>query len=836
MSRRAAKLLMLALALWGAAAPCAFAKPVVVHATAASGIPNGDPVMTQPSEAQFVAASGSFSYTPTVTQGNGLTFDIVSGTLPSGLTEGTHFDTSTGALAGTVSSSAGSGVYQVRAVTGNFVSETSTPDEFYDIWVRWHIYTSTGTISNGDGSPQYLDTAGRLYTVTEDLYFDASGLVPKAANVAIKGDGYKVYYDQATPIVLADAGFEQVDDWDFTNAANASQFAGEYVDQTLFEGDYSLRFDTPTANNEYVESDGTITLEPNTAYSVSGMVYFGETDPGITPYVDLVGTGGETTVRAEKTGNTAQAAYFFNTQFITGAGTPTYKVRVGISGGSTLTSRDIYFDSIRITRDRPAGVVVGPQSWDSSTPEDVTSYGSANGTTISNLGIECGADKGWRGHAVMTVASTNVCAIGCDMDINGASASCWYIHDSAVTAAQYYLANNLASTNTISSSRGNNHGAMLFLFSGTCAHNTLLISPITGVFCANATSTVAHNTAQSFGTYSNNFAFGINGTGSLCYKNTLDNSNPIHHSRGIFLPVTATVFANTITSRDSASSQEYGPTTGGPSLGGAYLQQQEVMQSSTISYNTCTLVGSGGGGCFRPGPDNSNASTGLTIYDHCTAVVDVDANPESGTLSTQAACVKIYNLNLDRIRFENCSFTTNVSLIEFSHTIPYGALQGELLLDDCTIRYIDEAMNDDYCWISYAAQAGYAEINCRLRDPVYYDEGTRTWVDQPPDSGLGEDTTDVSVTEENTCTVTFTDAGNPVANTAITVTDEAAAEVYSGTTDANGKITFIAENWKRVNGVRTDLQTHTFSVTGYADATADLTNTNKTPTVPLTPE
>lgn len=838
--------LTIAVALLALAAICcgeACAKPVIVY-RAVETPPSDYPILVQPDEAEFVAASGSYSHTPTVTQGSGLTFDIVSGTLPSGLSEGTHFNTSTGELTGTVSSSAASGTYLVRATTADFTAVTETPNEFYDIWVRWHIYTSTGTVGNGDGSPQYLSTAGRLYDVTADIYANGTALALTAANIAVRGNGYKVYYDQATPIALADAGFEEVDDWDFTNAANADRYAGSYIGQTLFEGSYSLRFDTPTANNQYVESDGTVVLPPNTPYAFSGMAYMGDTDPGVTPYIDLVGTGAETTVRAEKTGNSSQANYFFVAQFVTGSGTPTYKVRVGIEGGSTMTGRDIYFDSIRITRDRPTGVVVGPQNWDAGTPDDVTSFGASSGSTLSGLGIEAGAEKGWRGHAVMTVNSTNVCAIGCDMAINGASASCWHLQDTAVTGAQYYLANNLSSTNTISSSRGNGHGALLYLFSGTVAHNTMAISPISGVYAAPGTvmapvtHTIAYNTAQSQGGYSNNFAYVVNGSNSSAYKNVLNNAEAPYQSRGMILNPTATVFANTLTSQDLGSSQEYGPSTGGVSLGGAYVHQQEYTNGSTIAYQTVKLVGVGGGGCFRVGPDNNVDSTGLTVYDHCTAIVDVDDNPESGTNQTQAACVKIYNMNLDRFEFRNCSFTTNVTLIEFAHTQGYtpGALEGELLVDDCSIRYIDEGMNDDYCWTSYVAETGWAEINCRLRDPVYYDEGTRAWVDQPPDSGIGEDTTDVYVIEENTCTVTFTDGGIPVANTAIVVTDETATEVFNDTTDANGRITFIAGNWQRENGVRTDLQTHTFSVTGYQDATADLTNTNKTPTVALTAE
>lgn len=800
----------------------AFGKLVLVLNT------SGDaPVMTQPTTV-FLQNGGSLDFTPALTAGDNVTYSIDS--MPGWSTEA--FNTSTGNLTGTAET----------GVTNHKIRATNTvTGDTYDIWLRVHVGTSAVTIDStwrtanadtaSDGTTYYtLDTANAIYTLDDSFNVDGDCFYVNAAGIGIDGNGQTVTYNNATPITIPENSFETVTAWDFTNATNASRYAGTFLDNEVFDGTYSIRFDCPTADNEYIESSGTVTLQPNTTYCFSVMMHYGKKGvtqadaplipAGLTLYGSLVGTGAETQIDIEVDSSTYGAGRFIRGiqlitgTFTTGAGTPTYNVRLGVSGGSNSAGDDVYFDLVKITRYHDNFIY--------------TSY-NKDSLTISNLTITQGQDAGYNGDAIWEKSCDNACLDGCTVTVNGDDSNCIEGRDASVDRFDL-IACTFAQTSDAGTSRDNYTVNIVNQIFGNFVHNTIS-SGIHGGFHSysnwgGATDAwdraIAYNTITLQAKYTNDFAIIPNDTGDLAceiYENTISSGSGSNHCRGIAPGPDINMHDNNVSVQYSDNNQEYG----GIAIGGAYaVQHENGYEAATVTDQTLTVTGSAGGCCVRV----TNAGSGLLVYSNSTLTIDGTSNPGIGTDEYNFSVVKTNNANLDYLKFSNCTITTNCSLFSAGNSEI-----GQLIFQDCTIAYIDDGLDEDFCWVNNFA----GNVDARVLDCTLADAGTATWMDAGVyKTGSVEDTTSVNVEVANTCTITFTDAGSPVASTAVTVDDEQATEVYSGTTDSNGQITFVAEDWHRTDGVKTDYQTHTFHVTGYGDETADLTSTNKTPTVALT--
>ena len=100
--------------------------------------------------------------------------------------------------------------------------------------------------AQGDG-PYYLDQQGKTYVLQTDVTTDGTAFAIIAKDVTLDLNGHTITYNNATPITVPNGSCETgtgsaASGWSFTNAANAQRYAGEYLQSTLYDGDYSLRF------------------------------------------------------------------------------------------------------------------------------------------------------------------------------------------------------------------------------------------------------------------------------------------------------------------------------------------------------------------------------------------------------------------------------------------------------------------------------------------------------------------------------------------------------------------------------------------------------------------
>lgn len=808
-----------AVSLLAWAASCVVAEKVIVHRVVYTA-----PKLA-PAAAIFVLDETAINFTPTVIQGSSLTFTA------TGLPTGASINSTTGQITGTLSALGVSNV-EVTA-TSNITGEE------YLLPIRVHVYASSVTVdaawktANLQSNGSYrLTGANTLYDIQTDFTSVGTCLDVRANGVGIRGNNHTLSYDQATPITIADAGFEQVDDWDFASAANGSQFAGTFLSNTLYEGTYVLRFDCPTANNEYVVSDATITLEPNTTYSLTAMVHFGVNsngtplnNPGCIGYVELVGTGAETTIRAYNTRpdfDFLRGIQHVKASFTTGSGTPTYRVRAGVQNGSLSAGSDIYIDDVKVQRHGVYGIQVN------------RNIASASSLTVTNVNVIQGTDGATEAHGIYLNNQFDPWIDSCDLTVNGADCSCAFGADMLnSTSKDVGVVNNAFTSNVETiSSRDNGDGAMVKGLYGSFMDNAFRNGPAVGLLPGGipaGPSKIGRNYFQLLGKYTNNFAInGGAGQANTIFGNEIDSSTGSYNCRGIALQPTDICLDNIVSVQAVTNNQEYG----GIQIGGSYATQKEITTGGTIEGNTYTVVGSGGGACLRFGPANSGtADSGLCSVTDCVCVMDLDAN----TLAIQGALIKTQNNDLDNWEINSSSLTTNATFYRAEGGDSFDNYPiGTLLITDCTIRYIDDGLAFDPCWV--AAYKG--RIRVTVENPTFHDAGTKTWMDSAPvNYGSGaEDTTAVSVIVQNDIAMRLTSGGTPIASSAVVIEDAAGTEVFNGSTDGSGNVAFIAKDFSRIDGVRTEHNPYTITINGFYPEAVDLDENDRSITVPMTAE
>jgi hypothetical protein len=249
------------------------------------------PIITA-ANAQFVANGGALSFTPTLTQGTGVTWTA------SGLPGWASINSSTGEITGTAST----GGTTVKVTATNSAGSDTTS-------VRIVCHTSTANISSGDTFPLSLATANRKYTLTSDVTCDSTALIVAAANVAVDLDGHTITYDNAAQPTMSNTGFETAGG-SATLAANWSA-SGSHILRTarttvgLF-GSWVMRATGYTGAGEYILSDA-ITL-PNTNQQYQACVFCkGSDSTSVT--IAIVDATTPSTVYASQVSNNANLGF-----------------------------------------------------------------------------------------------------------------------------------------------------------------------------------------------------------------------------------------------------------------------------------------------------------------------------------------------------------------------------------------------------------------------------------------------------------------------------------------------------------------------------------------------
>ena len=107
----------------------------------------------------------------------------------------------------------------------------------------------------------------------------------------------------------------------------------------------------------------------------------------------------------------------------------------------------------------------------------------------------------------------------------------------------------------------------------------------------------------------------------------------------------------------------------------------------------------------------------------------------------------------------------------------------------------------------------------------------------PVNYGSGaEDTTAVSVIVQNDIAMRLTSGGTPIASSAVVIEDAAGTEVFNGSTDGSGNVAFIAKDFSRIDGVRTEHNPYTITINGFYPEAVDLDENDRSITVPMTAE
>ncbi len=621
--------------------------------------------------------------------------------------------------------------------------------------------------------PYYLDQAGETYVLQTDVTTDGSAFAIIAKDVVFDLNGHTVTYDNAAPISIANHSFEAgaasaADGWDFSAAPSAERYQGVWLQNEIYDGDYSLRF-APSGASQTVVSNELVTLDANTTYSMSGMFYKKKM-PEIKLFVELENTVNGTIYRTEYGGTGNRGIQFAEEVFTTGNVSQKYQLRVGVDG--SFDEKQAFIDDIKIQRTRTYGVAVSTFDWADDLYVDFTSFGGGGNAEVRNGNIMQGQDGGTWGHGILVRQAHNVRLENVHVTVSGANASAvywWSGNDGVIENSQF------ASNVQTIQSRDNSHGAVVMNFQGTFADNLILNGPHVGLYLSdNSASQVYGNTIQLKSKYTNAFGIFAWGDGTEVYNNLIDCADGDYSARGIFIrgsSGTRRVYENTVRVQNFANNQEYGGN-GGVQLGGAYGIQIESDSNAEIFRNRVFVNAEFASGyAFRANGVVDNVSVYENTFEvqnngaH-TAVFKFDGQNSSGldirdnTLITNDGLVGwTLNSSIDIVR-SNLQITSNADTRLFE--------TGWIDKKDfpglhTTVRLIDSLFADQASRDAVAASHFVNYAGNRKADPDA--EYSVNW-------STGFLVKDL--------------LGDGVANADVVVEDSQGNQVFGGTTDGNG--------------------------------------------------
>lgn len=660
--------------------------------------------------------------------------------------------------------------------------------------------------ANGGVGPFYLDQAGKTYALMTNVTTKGTAFA-LIKSVTLDLNCYTVTYDNATPITVFNGSFEQgngtvATGWNFASAPAAVRHQGVWLHNEVYDGAYSLRFDL-TAGSQNVTSAQTVTLEPNTTYSLSGMFEFGgqgdHINPGVKGYVRLVGSGLPTREVFWQDTNW-RGIQLREGVFTTGALPETYSVHVGIQSNGHTPSKMFYVDDIKIQRTKVYGIFAGPTDWAASTYTDVTRFGAAADSVVKNGTIIQGQDGATWGHGVMHHDANRATYRNLNITVNGANASAllgWDQYSYTVTVSDNVLTSNVRTI----TSRDQGDGTVISGFQGVISGNTITNGPLSGILTNGyVPSQISGNTIRLKSKYTNAFAIVGNG-GSDIYNNTIECGTGEYYARGLRAAGTAgrtaQVYGNTIEVAASALIQEYENAQ----QGGGYGMQIEGVGDVDIFDNTVTAYAKNGveAHAFRA----NSVTSPIHVYNNTfNAVSDGSA---------MASVVKLLDIQESDILFENNTLNTNYGLIG-------GSIDAYMLLKNSTMHFSDPLSAADPVIFESGYHSG-PDLNTHIRfaDTTFTNPWTRnvfeTAITRVPliYSGIPEYRMAFSSLWTTTVQVRNS-AGAPVANQTVTIRNTQGTQVFSGVTDGSGRVTTLLAQFRTQGDQKTTYSPYTITV------------------------
>lgn len=718
-----------------------------------------------------------------------------------------------------------SGTYEL-ALTADNNGESASDRVIVNVTAANVVNIDQAWLDQQESGPYYLDQANTTYVLQTDVTTEGSAFAIIANDVIFDLNGHTITYGNADPITVFNGSFEAgvgsvADGWDFSNAPNAERFdaTGRWIYNEVYDGDYSLRFNDTTAD-EYVESTGTITLQPNTTYTLSGMFEYGgegravnngeEGYPLVKGYAQLLSASNEVVAEASFAFTNNRGIQLVEAEFTTGDDPNIYTVRVGVEG-DPLGADPFYIDDIKVQRTKNYGVATQVYSWATSQYVDgFTQYGVGTNSTVKNGTITQGNANGSWSHAIFMQQIDGLTIDDLTVTVQGQNTSAIY----GLTQENYHqtITNNTFTSNVKTvSSRDAGDGSVINNVRGEIGYNEIVDGPHIGILSGGDDTEIHHNTIATSGIYTNAFAIALNSDrgeigagGAAVHNNTINNYTNGKYGRGMIMsgsnPVA--IYDNNISVHVNDQNQEY---EGAP-IGGAYGIQIENGSNKEVYGNTVAAYSDVaeafalriGGGAIAPEHNY--------IHDNTFEAVRL-----SGTKTASTLRIDLLNNGSDT-RFVNNTFRSNDSFSSHADNI-------DIVLESSTFQ-----ATGNLATFAVIRSINVGPTVIEFRDPVFADQATEdafangevrktTGQVDPLSSYAVSWTTTFQVNDEQ---------GQPIAGAAVTVVDKNGIEVFSGTTDANGSSVATLKQFATAGDVKTEYGPYT--VQALADSSESTLN------------
>jgi K319-like protein len=671
--------------------------------------------------------------------------------------------------------------------------------------------------------PYYLDQEDSTYVLQTDVTTDGTAFAIIAKNIIFDLNGHTITYDNATPITISNHSFENgtggaADNWDFTNAANAARFAGDFFNNEIYDGDYSIKFSDTTAD-EYIESTETITLEANTTYSLSGMFEYGENEdpnPGVKGYIKLVGEG-LPTIEVSKNDTNGRGIQLNEAEFTTGDSNAVYTVQVGIEGDASGT-KPYFIDDVKVQRTKTYGVVLSPRSWNTAETPGVIQYGTASNSTVMNGTIVQGSEGATWGHGIFNFSTYGITASDLNITVNGANSSTLCGMDT-YTKPMVIIGNTLTSNVQTITSRSRFDGVVVSSIVGIIQNNTITNGPHGGFISggSGSSSTISGNTIQLKAKYTNAFAI-IGSGGSHIYDNVINNGSGDYASRGIAVQsgtvdVVSKIYNNTIRVQQLANNQEYGGAHGWGTYG---IQLEDASHVEVYGNTVYANAEENKAFAFRM---NSNGGAPENVYVHDNIFIATAVNGIAATL-------KIASIT-GGLRFEDNTLITNDGIVGDTEESTVDLVRSHI--EASSPLTSPHVFTTEYV----TGTELHAEIS--FIDNTFEDANSRShFVEGDVTNQSGNLDDRMNIFAKWTTTVDVKDGNNaPLAGASVIVTDKDGVQVFSGNTDAAGQVSVLLKEYCTQGSTRTQYNPYTVTASAQGEETTLDFVADKTQTINL---
>jgi len=673
--------------------------------------------------------------------------------------------------------------------------------------------------AQGDG-PYYLDQQDSTYVLQTDVTIDGTAFVMTANRIVFDLNGNTITYGNSPPITILNGSFEEgtgtaADDWDFTNATTAERYQGEYLANEIYDGDYSLKFGSGFVGSQSVASTQTILLEPNTTYSLSAMFQNVGDWTGAKGYVKLIGQNVADEFETNWNTKNRRGIQLRETKFTTGEMGGTYAVVAGVENPNGNADFGAFIDDIKVQRTLVYGVAVGVKSWEASLYPGVSNFGVSDDSIVKNGSITQGQDTATFAHGIL-LRSKRVEVDSTTITVKGANSSA--ISGPYVVEAKVHNNTLISNVQTINL-RDQFDGAVIHRLSGEIYDNTIIGGPHTGIY-AGGENRIYNNQISIRSEYTNGFAIMLyNDQGSEVYSNTIDNFSGDFSGRGIHIqranlndPLNPTIVRdNTITVRELDNNQEYG----GAVSGGAYGIQLEAAQDVEVYGNQVDAISERAGAyAFRIGIRDV-AKKNIRVYDNVFRAVRV-ANYDTTNNDVQAASLLIDDMTAaNELLFENNILISNQGWIgNSSYLTGITFTANELRVEGDGVGF--EPLQSRNYGGPGSERDARAIRGLRFVDTTYTDALSRqVFMTNAIGNHFAQQVTDAESYFFSGYSTTFVvkDAGaSPLANAAVSIVDNGGNSVFSGSSDANGQVTVLLNEFKMQGDQKSDFGPYTVTV------------------------